>query len=226
MSWREQAYFGDTYLRKLTVGHTAQGNPAEHDGVIQGAGKSSAYYLMPGAGKSALSYYVESASVVDSNRCAYLRLKLSGAAGGGEAIRAFCTIAAAAAVGRGAHISLNYSGTSSISGESQAIKGTYHVPNSTVSLGTSAVIEAELYADGASSDMTGGMALFGAKVSGNTSGAGTIDAKTYLLRLSGVTDGAAEMVRRAQNEPTWTSKTCLIKCLINGNVTYLVGVEL
>lgn len=226
MSWREYAAFGELNAEKLKLGKDSFGNYADHAGVLMGAGKSTAYYLMAGAGKSALSFYIESASVVDSNRAAYLRLKLSGAAGGGEALRAFCTVAAACSVGRGAHISLGWSGTSSITGEAQAIKGTFHIADAAKSVGTSAVLCAELYADGASADITGDMALVDLKVAGNATGAAVIDAKTFALRLSGVTDGAGEMVRRAQNEPTWTSKTCLIKCKINGYTTYLVGVEL
>lgn len=226
MSWREETYIGSLFVEKVSQGRDAYGNPADHAGILMGAGKSSAYYLMAGAGVSALSYFIESASIVDNNRAAYLRLKLSGPAGGGEALRAFCTVAAACSVGRGAHISLNFSGTSSLSGEGQAVKGTFHVPNSTLSLGTSAVLCAELYADGASSNITGDLALIDMKVAGDATGAAVLDAKTFALRLSGVTDGAGEMVYRAQGEPTWTSKTCLIKCKINGYTTYLVGVEL
>jgi len=198
-----------------------------HGGVLHGAGTSTTKYTMTGASKSALSYYITTADTADSNRVAYLRLYLTGAAGGGEALRAYATASAAVSVVRGAHISVSYSGTSSCTGESMALKGTYHVPNSTLAGGTAAVFDAELYADGASSSLgSTELAMFRAHVAGNATGAAVVDAQAYMFVISGVTDGSAEFVRRAQNEPTWASKTCLIKCKINGNITYLVGVEL
>lgn len=157
---------------------------AAHDGLLHGSGTSSTKYTMTGASKSALSYYVTTADTADSNRCAYLRLYLTGAAGGGEAIRGFCTVGAACSQARGAHISLNYTGTSSITGESMAVKGTYHVPNSTLSCGTSSVLASEVYADGASSDMSGTLAMFGCHVSGNATGVTTLTGASKLLFMN------------------------------------------
>lgn len=196
-------------------------------GTMLGCGTSSAKYTMTGAGKSALSFYITTADTSDSNRGMYLRLYLTGAAGGGEALRSFLTLSGVGSpAARAQHNSFSVSGSGSVSGESMVTKNTYHVPNSAFSCGTSSIIQAELYSDGASSDISGTLAFFHAHHGGNATGAAVIDAKTYLLNITGCTDGSGEFVRRAQNEPTWTSKTCLIKCLINGNVTYLIGVEL
>lgn len=201
---------------------------AAHGGVLHGAGTSSAKYTMTGASKSALSYYITTADTADSNRAMYLRLYLTGAAGGGEALRSFLTLEGAGSpAARAQHNSISFGASATVTGESMVTKNTFHVPNSALAAGTSSIIQAELYSDGASSDIgSGTLAFFHAHHGGNATGAAVIDAKTYLLHIDGCTDGSGEFVRRAQNEPTWTSKTCLIKCLVNGNVTYLVGVEL
>lgn len=123
---------------------------ASHAGVLMGAGTSGTPYTMTGASKSALSFYVTTADTADSNRVAYMRLYLSGAAGGGEALRAFATGSGVGLTAlRGAHISANISGSGTITGEMMAVKGTLHVPNSTLG-GTTSAVAAELYADGTS----------------------------------------------------------------------------
>ena len=176
---------GITATGTATLTGIATFGGAAHGGLLHGAGTSSTKYTMTGASQSALSYYVTTADTADSNRCAYLRLYLTGAAGGGEAIRGFCTVGAACSVARGAHISLNYTGTSSITGESMAAKGTYHIPNSSLAAGTSAVFDAEIYADGASSSLgSGTLAMLGAHVSGNATGAAGV-CDTSLAGASG-----------------------------------------
>lgn len=166
MSWREQAYLGDVYAKSLTLGRNTSGNVVAHGGILAGAGTSSTYYTMAGASKSALSFYIATADTADSNRVAYMRLSLTGVAGGGEALRAFCTVATtntASPAARGIHASVSVAGSGQVSGEAMAAKATLHVPNKALT-GTVSALCAEVYTDGDSAAPPASHGIFRATV--------------------------------------------------------------
>jgi hypothetical protein len=108
-----------TLTGALTLGNTA------HGGLLAGAGVSATPYTMTGASKSMLSFYGTSADTADSNRGVYAKLTLSGAAGGGEAMRAYAygTTAAKSNL-RGLHATAEVATAATITGEMAAVKGT------------------------------------------------------------------------------------------------------
>ena len=168
----------DTYiLRQGSPNNGIQlGGTAITPGSIVGMGQSTAGLRekIATADKNHMSFYLENSAASGDNRGMYLRLYFTTAGGGGEAARIFTTVEdVAAATAHGAHISLNFGDTGSITGLGVAMRATLHVPNQAQSAGTYAAIEAELWHDGSSSDITGATAYgaFRVSVAGNATGA-------------------------------------------------------
>lgn len=101
------------------------------------------------ANKNFLGYWVKSTATTGDTRGMYLRLYLS-AAGSGEALRAYTTCDAAnvatGGTANGAHVSLNVTGSGTISGQANAIRATLDVAQDLTPGGTLAAISAEFVA--------------------------------------------------------------------------------
>ncbi len=124
-----------------------------------------------------ISLYFDNGAGSGDNRGIYNRLYLTGAGGGGESLRSFTTVEdVAGSTAHGAHISLNFGSSGSITGLGVAMRGTLHVPNASMSGGTYAAVQAEIWADGSSSDISGttSHALIRGVVGGDSTGAGTV----------------------------------------------------
>lgn len=190
---------------------------AAHDGLLAGSGTSSTKYTMTGASKSALSFYVSTADTNDSNRCAYMRLYLTGNGSGGEALRAFGTGSGTGLTAlRGAHISASIAGSGTITGEMMPLKCTLHVPNTNLG-GTCYGIQSEIYADGSSSNNTGTLAFIGCAFSGDATGKAALD-DCFLLDLQGTSAGSGEIF--ATKTAAAVSHTLKIK--VGGTTYYLM----
>lgn len=193
------------------------------DGALIKAGTAAATLTMTAAG-NAVQFYVTNSAASGTARANYTRLYLSGGAGG-EALRAFCTVSSntPADTCNGAHISLNFGASAgNITGLGTAVRGTLHVPNRSLG-GTVAAIQAEIYADGASSDIGGVCALIRGIVDGEATGKATVDGKSFLLDLT-ATAGAhdsGEMIV-ASNSGTITGA---IKVRINGATKYIPYID-
>lgn len=145
--------------------------------VLMGTGSSSTRESTSTAGAHFFSFYLENSAATGDNRGMYLRLYHTGAgAGGGEALRVFSTVQnVAKGTVHGAHISVNFAATGSVTGQAVAMRGTLHIPDATVSSGTHAAVQGEIYADGGSSDISGvAHAVFRCVVGGNSTGAATV----------------------------------------------------
>jgi hypothetical protein len=143
----------------------------QHDGLILGSGKSASYKSTLVADKNFLSFYLGSAAINGTSRGMYLRLYLTGGAGG-EAARIFTTVGnnTPADTVNGAHISLSFGATvGNVTGLGTAVRATLHVPNRALG-GTCAAIQAELYADGASSANGGVLSFVRFSLGGNATG--------------------------------------------------------
>lgn len=186
----------------------------QHDGLILGSGKSTSYKSTLVADKNFLSFYLGSAAVSGTSRGMYLRLYLTGGAGG-EAARIFTTVSHNAPVDtvNGAHISLNFgSSAGNVTGLGTAVRATVHVPNRSLG-GTGAALQAELYSDGSSSTIGGKWACVRLVNGGNATGIAAIDDTAYALSFSGFTGGSGNMIGAAGDEPTWaTGNTVKIRC--------------
>jgi hypothetical protein len=128
---------------------------ANSGALLFGAGTSASPAATATADKKFVSLFTNSTATSGDSRNTYLRHYLSGAAGAGEALRAFTTInAVGVANAHGAHISLNLgAATYSVTGQGIGLRATLHVPNAAmVAHGTYAALQAEVYLDGTSSD--------------------------------------------------------------------------
>jgi len=126
-----------------------------HDGVLHGAGTSSTKTTSTTAGAKFMSYYTSCNATSDDSRGLYLKHHITGIGGGGDAARFYGEVVdVAGATARGAHISLGFGTTGSITGLGSAITGTLHVPGAMTN-GTYTVINAEINADAATSNLSG-----------------------------------------------------------------------
>lgn len=127
-------------------------------GLLFGAGAASSSTLITTAtaSKNFVQLYTKSTATSGDNRGIYNRFYLSGAGGGGESLRTFTTVNnVAAGTAHGAHISLSFGTTGSITGQGLGLRATLHVPNQAQSGGTYAGAQSEIYYDGASSNIAG-----------------------------------------------------------------------
>jgi len=129
-------------------------NPS--NALVMGIGTSSGRAQANAASRNFLSFYFENFATSGDNRGMYLRLYHSGAGAGGEAARLFTTVNnVAAGTAHGAHISLNFASTGTVTGLGVASRNTLHIANQATQAGTMAATQAELYADGSDSALAG-----------------------------------------------------------------------
>jgi len=170
---------------------------ANTDGGLVKAGTSVAPVTEDTANMKFMSFYFDDGATSGDARGMYLRLYLTGAGGGGEAARIFTTVDdVAGATAHGAHISLNFDATGSVTGLGVAGRNTVHVPNAALTGGTYAALQAEIYAEGASSDVAGATAYSFLRVvaDGNATGKANVDANAVLIDFSGVTAASGTLI--------------------------------
>ena len=184
------------------------------DGGLVKAGTSSARVVEDTADMKFLSFYLDNGATSGDNRGMYLRLYLTGAGGGGEALRVYTDVEnVAAGTAHGAHISLGFGATGTVTGQGVASRNTLHIPNASLGGGnvTYSALQAEVYSDGASSDPNGNL-LSALRIlnDGNATGMADVDDDCAAVELTGWTDGSGNMVY----EPT-------VRVRVAGNNRYL-----
>ncbi len=166
------------------------------DGGVLKAGTSSARVTEDTAGMKFISLYFDDGATSGTAQGIYDRLYITGAGGSGDALRAFCTVEDVAAVNaRGAHISLSFGDSGTVTGSGQALTTTLHIPDDASQSGHLSAITAEIYADGDTSDPAGStLSLMRFSTAG---GAGTDDIDDDCAAFhwdSGFTDGSGNML--------------------------------
>lgn len=121
---------------------------AATNGLISGAGTSSAYHSLGSTAGNGYEYYLDSTHTTGDMRGNYTRLRFSGAGGSGEATRSFATInnvsVATGGTVNGSHISLSATGASAaVSGAANALRATFGAGASTNIGGTCATIQVD-----------------------------------------------------------------------------------
>lgn len=191
-------------------------------------GTSSARVVESVADTKFFQMYIENAATSGDNRAFYLRLYLSGAGGGGEALRVFTTVNnVAAGTAHGAHISLNFGSTGTVTGMGIAVRGTLHLPNAALTSNvTMSALQAEIYSDGANSDPGGSTILSFIRIvnDGHANGKADVDDDAVLLDIQGLTAGAAHVFTTGLTAATVNAATtCSLKIRI-GTTTYYIPV--
>jgi len=218
-----------TYLElgkcnKLLV-HQADSDATRFLSTYEAREATSGYLALNGADAIGLHFRFSSSATGGTTRGMYLRQKNTGTAGG-EALRSFmnCESDTPADTVNGAHISLSFGTTTgNVTGLGTASRHTLHVPSRSIG-GTVAAIMPELWADGTASTVANG-SFIRCTLGGNATGLALIEDAGYVLSIAGGTNATGNMVNAAGNEPTWTAKTHLIRCNLNGTVAYLVAIQ-
>jgi hypothetical protein len=160
------------------------------------AGTSGTPIATSTAGYNFAQVYGSSTATSGDARAVYARLYIAGAAGSGEAVRSFTTVNnVAAATAHGAHCSLSFGTTGSLTGLGAAVRGTVHIPNA-MSGGTLASVQAEVYGDGASSSVSGltEFSFFRVVADGSDPAVkATVDTSGYLFSVQGLTVGSGKL---------------------------------
>jgi hypothetical protein len=164
-------------------------------------------------------YYFDNGAATGTARGMYVRLYLTGGAGG-EAIRAMTTVsnAAPADTVNGAHISINFGASAgNVTGQSAAVRATYHIANRTMT-GTNACVNADLWADGASSAGSN-ISFFRCVLGGDTTGVAAMLTTCYWFNFdASVCSDTNGMV---DTNLTASTQTAAIRILVNGTPRYI-----
>lgn len=201
---------------------TGQGG-ADSAGLIAGIGTSASPATTATADKSFKSYYLQSTATSGTARGEYLRLYIGGAAGGGEALRVFTTVNnVAGETAHGAHISLNFGTSGSVTGQGIAMRGTLHMPSTALAASnvTYSAVQAEIYSDAATSDPAGNLlSFFRAVNGGDATGGADVDDDVALFDISGVTIATGNMVAASTTEANYSHS---VRVRVNGTNYYMM----
>jgi hypothetical protein len=169
---------------------------ANTDGGIIKAGTALAPVTEDTADMKFVSFYFDNGATSGDNRGIYNRLALTGAGASGESLRSITAVTDVAAVdARGAHISLSFGATGTVTGSGQALTATLHIADQATQAGTLSAITAEIYSDGDTSDPAGAsLSLIRFSTAGGN-GTADIDDDVALFDIdSGFTPGSGNLV--------------------------------
>jgi hypothetical protein len=199
------------------------GGAASANAIFLGGGTSADPMETSTAGKTFLEFRTKSTATSGDNRCLYIRHDLNGAAGNGEAIRAFTKLTAIAGTARGAHISLDITAAMGVTGLGVGVDAQVLMGDGALSGGTVAALNLEWYSAGASTDVSGGTTAFiRAVLGGNATGAANVEDNAFFLHLSGGSNASGNIVGAVVASPTITN-VYPIRCSLNGTTTYLLA---
>lgn len=213
-----------TYVLRQGGAGYELGTQAGNGSLLLGSGTSSSPFTTAEANKNFVEFRFENSATSGDNRGIYNRLYLSGAGGGGESLRAFTTVNdVAAGTAHGAHISLNFGSTGTITGQGIAVRGTLHLKNEALASNvTMAALQAEIYSDGADSDPGGSTKLSYLRCvnDGHANGIADVDDDANLIEIIGHSIGAGNMVVAETDETKFSHK---IRINIGGTTYYLMA---
>ena len=191
--------------------------------LLHGGGTSSNPLTVATANKNFMSYWVENSATSGDNRGLYLRQYIAGAGGGGEAARIFSTVSdVAAGTVHGAHISLSFGTSGTVTGQGIAGRFTLHMPATALASNvTMAAVEAEIYSDAVTSDPGGSTLLsyFLVNNGGNTTGGADVDDDVVLFDIQGHTIGAGNLVEASTTEANYSHS---VKVRVGSTLYYMM----
>ena len=197
---------------------------ANTDGGIFKAGSSSAYVIEDTANMKFMSAYFDCGATSGDARGFYLRLNVTGAGGGGEALRAFGQVVNVAAnTVRGAHISLSFAASGSVTGLGTALEATLHIPSGGGLAGTVSAIKAAINSDATGSDPAGSsLSVFNVVSQGHATGMNDVDDDCVLFNFQGwAVDTGAMLYDNTGTDPTNSDGSIKIK-LPSGALAYIM----
>lgn len=183
VSGKRALSFGDSQvLDSITEG-------ARPSALLFGQGTSASPVTTTADGKN-ISFYFSTSNTGGATDGIYVRQYFTGAGGGGEALRAFGTVSdVQGSTARGAHISLSFGTSGTVSGLAAALETTLHMPSTAGMAGTNYSIKAAINADAATSDPVGATTIgfIGIVAQGNATGLADLDTDGVLMDVQGLT---------------------------------------
>lgn len=202
---------------------TGQGG-ADTSALLFGVGTAADPATTATAGKNFIEFRNETTATSGDNRSIYNRFYIGGAGAGGESLRSFTTVDdVAASTAHGAHISLNFGSTGTVTGQGIATRSTLHLKNEALASNvTMAALQAEIYSDGADSDPGGSTKLSYLRCvnDGHADGIADVDDDVSLIEIIGHTIGSGNLVVAETDETKFSHK---IRINIGGTTYYLMA---
>ena len=188
---------GNFILRQGGKGYELGGRVG-NSSYLFGAGTSTDKITTSAANTKFMEFRLESSATSGDNRGMYLRTYFSGAGGGGESLRVFSSVQdVAAATVHGAHISLNFGSTGTVTGQGIANRCTLHIPDTALSSNvTMAAVQAEIWSDGSDSDPGGStkLSFFRVVAGGHADGIADVEDDAALFEFNGFTAASGNMI--------------------------------
>lgn len=207
-----------TPLGRLDLSSVTPGTTA--DGIVLKSGTSASPVTSTTANANFVQLY--SSTNQDGCRGIYDRIHFTGAGVSGEALRAFSTLDGAGGVGvHGAHISLSFGASGTITGEGAALRATLQLPNTaSMGTGTFGAMYSELWADGSTTDPASVqvLAFIRCVMGGDATGIGKIDDKAVFISLEGNTLEAGDLFAAK----TSAAVTHTLRISVNGTSYWLM----
>jgi hypothetical protein len=203
------------------LGFTAAGGTAAANALLMGIGTSGDPATTATAGKIFAEFRCQTTATSGDNRLLYMRYDINGAGAGGESLRSFTKLTAAASTARGAHISLDLGNTSgSVTGAGYGLDGQILWGNTAYTAGTYACLNLEQWADGTSTDISGvtKSSFIRATMSNDATGVANIEDNTNFIELVGGTVAAGNLFAAK----TASAVSHGLRCNIYGTTYYLM----
>jgi hypothetical protein len=173
--------------KRIQLGSTALATEgADTVALLMGMGTSTTPAATSTADKNFLGFWTKSTATSGDSRGFYCRHYLAGAGISGEAARIYATVSDVAATdARGAHITLDFGSTGTVTGSGQALTTTLMIPDTTPLTGTLSCITAEIYSMGSTSDPAGAsLSFMRFAVNGDTTGDDDVITDAYVFDWS------------------------------------------
>jgi len=208
-----------TYILRQGGSGYALGPDPKNASLLLGAGTSTNKMTTTTANSKFMEFRLQNSATSGDNRAMYLRFYMSGAGGGGEALRAFTTIEdVAASTAHGAHISLNFGTSGTVTGQGIAGRFTLHLPTTALTSNvTLSAVQAEIYCDGSDADPGGStiLSFFRAVSGGHADARADVDDDAVFFDVQGLTDATGNIFLSTAPSTLAASLRCLV-----GSTTY------
>ena len=200
---------------------TLSNNGANTVALLHGLGTSTTPVQTSSGSVNFLGYWVQTSATSGDVRGLYMRLFFTGIGGPGEAARLFSTVSnVVASTVRGAHISLDFAATGTVTGLGAALECTLHIPNQGTQSGTMAAIKLAINSDGSTSDPSGAaLSYIRVDNQGDATGGIDVDDDVYLFDIQGHTIGNGNLVEVAQAETSYEHN---IRIRVGSTIMYLM----
>ena len=209
---------------KINLPLIGAGAAASASGLLLGVGTSANPVTTATVDAKWLEIRAQTTATSGDNRLAYLRYDINGAAAGGECVRAFTDLTAAASTAHGAHISLQAGDTGYISGLGVGVRAQLYVKDAAVAAGgTYYGAQAEIYSAGSSSSLAAVTkhAVFSIAATGDATGMATV---LNALAVDGTSAGDTTKMISSVSLDELPSGTVGIAAIINNTRYYIPAV--